>query len=88
VSWRAQPFYYYFDRSSVRWTQVLPRSLAVPPPFASDTGSVTVEGGRNVTVVWGATGSVETFPRPADDGDEMRGAWNGTEPLTAARMTE
>lgn len=87
VTWRAEAYYYYFDRShQVKWTQSRPRDTSKPPMLANDTGSVTVEVPSSVMIRWGATGSVEKFTRPLTNGDPMEGTWNDQESLTAETM--
>ena len=88
VTWRGQTYYYYFDRNRLaKWTQVQPQDTSQPPLVARDTGNFAVEGLNSVTTRWGATGSVEKFSRvPETDDQKMGGTWNGTEPLSAAKM--
>jgi hypothetical protein len=87
VIWRGQTYYYYFDRNRLaKWTQVQPQDTSQPPLVARDTGNFAVEGLNSVTTRWGATGSVEKFSRVPETDDQMGGTWNGTEPLSAAKM--
>ncbi len=89
VIWRAQAYYYYFDRNrQVKWTQNLPSNTLQPPMIASDTGSFAVEGVYAVTIRWGATGSVEKLGRLPTTTDDLQigGTHNGTERLTAVKM--
>jgi len=85
VIWRGETFYYFFERASqVKWTSFRPvsttHSIAVP----RDTGAYTCATGNAVTIRWGATGSVETFQLTT--ANEMKGTWNGSEPLTAEKL--
>jgi hypothetical protein len=90
VTWRAQTYYYYFDRNfQVRWTQILPQVTSQPPGHANDTGTFTVEGWGQVSTRWRASGSVEKLRRVAacvTADEQMEGKWNGTEPITAVKM--
>jgi hypothetical protein len=85
VMWRGVPYYYYFDRNNqAKWTRVAPQDTSQPPKASNDTGSVAIDS-LNVTIRWGATGSVEKLSKPAFE-DTMTGTWNDTEPLSAVKM--
>lgn len=85
VSWRNQPYYYYFDRSNkVKWTQVKPKDPNQPVTAANDTGAVTVENPTAISIRWGNTGSIEKLSLLG--GGRMSGTWNGKEPLSASRI--
>jgi hypothetical protein len=85
IMWRSQPFYYYFDRNNqVTWTQVLPINTLQPPSTPRDTGNVAVDTLNDITIRWGATGSIEKLGKSANN--QMKGTWNGQEPLSAAKM--
>lgn len=84
VTWRGQTYYYFFNvNHHVKWTKFRPRDSLAPPIGVQDTGNFTVEAGA-ITVRW-PTGSVEKFG-PTTEQEQMRGTWNGTEPITAKRM--
>ncbi len=89
VMWRGEAFYYYFtpDRRVV-WTQMRPHVTTKPPALPGDSGVYSVDASSQVTIRWGATGSVERLgAAPAAGGvGSMTGTWNGIEPLTAERM--
>jgi hypothetical protein len=85
VMWRSQPYYYYFDsRNQVKWTQMSPTSTTQPPSVSRDTGSVVVGGLSEITIRWGATGTIEKFSKSGSN--QMRGTWKDIEPLTAAKL--
>jgi hypothetical protein len=88
VTWRGMLYFYYFDRNyEARWTQMAPWSTEYPPLFASDIGDFTVDGFNTVTTTWRKTGSVEKFSlKYYSNSVEMRGTWNGTEPIAAIKM--
>jgi hypothetical protein len=87
VGWRHQTFYYFFDRSfGVSWTLVQPSSPSQPPAGARDRGNVTLEQLNGISIVWGATGSVEKFVKDPANNTQMSGTWNGKEALTAVRL--
>jgi hypothetical protein len=88
VTWRGQTYYYYFDRNrQAKWTQNLQQSASQPPVAANDTGNFAIDANGTITIRWGASGSVENFSRVlVTPNEQMRGTWNGTEPLTAVKM--
>lgn len=88
VTWRGDRYFYFFDRDyNVQWTRNAPASIGQPPGAANDTGSVTMESAAAVTVRWGTTGSLERFVLlPAVGSMQMKGTWNGSEPLLSVRM--
>jgi hypothetical protein len=88
VSWRGDPYYYYFDEAaSVRWTPNPPGNISQPPAASHDSGSVSMLASAGVAVRWRTSGSVEKFVLlPAVGGMQMRGTWNGAEPLAAVRL--
>lgn len=89
VTWRAQKFFYHFDKQQqVTWTQVPPISATMPPLIASDTGKFIIGGGSAISITWGATGSEESLAptSKAAKPDALAGMWRGSEPLTAVRF--
>lgn len=85
VGWRHETYYYFFDRSfGVSWTLIKPSSSSQPPAGARDKGIVSLDGLNGISIVWGATGSVEKFIKTSND--QMSGTWNGKEALIAARL--
>lgn len=87
VSWRHESYYYFFDRSfGVSWTLVKPSSPAQPPAGARDKGKVSVEPLNVVSIVWGATGSVEKLVKTPTINEQMGGTWNGKEALSAVKL--
>jgi hypothetical protein len=87
VSWRQDMYYYFFDRSfGVSWTLVKPASPLHPPAGARDKGKVTIEPMNVVSIVWGATGSVEKLVKTPTTNEQMGGTWNGKEALSAVKL--
>lgn len=87
VNWRQQTYYYFFERNSaVSWTLVQPSSPSQPPAGARDKGNVTVEPLNVITIVWGATGSVEKLVKTPTTNEQMGGKWNGKEDLWAVKL--
>lgn len=87
VSWRHENFYYYFDRSfGVSWTLVQPAGPSYPPAGARDKGQVTLESLNGISIVWGATGSVEKLVKDPAATGQMSGTWNAKEALSAVRL--
>jgi hypothetical protein len=87
VSWRQQTYYYFFERNlAVSWTLVQPSNPSQPPAGARDKGSVTIEPHNVVTIVWGATGSVEKLVKAPTVNEQMGGTWNGKEFLSAVKL--
>jgi hypothetical protein len=87
VTWRNQTYYYYFDNNyEVKWTQILPYSVAQPPVAANDTGDFTIQP-FGVATRWRTTGSVEQFSSVfGTNNKQMQGMCNGTDPVTAVKM--
>ena len=87
VSWRHESYYYFFDRNfGVSWTLVKPSSPSQPPAGARDKGTVTMEPLNVVSILWGATGTVEKLVKTPTTNEQMGGTWNGKEALTAVRL--
>jgi hypothetical protein len=87
ISWRHETYYYFFDRNfGVSWTLVKPSSPSQPPAGARDKGTVTMEPINVVSIVWGATGSVEKLVKTPTTNEQMGGTWNGKEALSAIRL--
>ena len=87
VGWRSSPYFYLFERNGhVRWSPLRPQSNTQPIQVPRDTGDVTVAADGGIKIRWGATGSVETFKQVAGTPDEMKGTWNGREPLSAWKL--
>ena len=88
VTWRGDTFFYFFERNGqVKWTPFPPVSTTHSIATPRDTGTYTCAAGNAVTIQWGATGSVEAFHRVlVTIEDEMRGTWNGREPLSAEKL--
>lgn len=88
VTWRNQPYYYFFDRNhKVQWTRNLLRSTSQPPLTADDTGSVTIEDPSRVVITWGKTRSVEKLTKVyVTTAETMDGKWNDKETLKAVKI--
>ena len=87
VNWRHQTFYYFFDRScGVSWTLVQPANPSQPPAGARDKGNVTIEPMNVISIVWGATGSIEKLVKAPTVNQQMGGTWNGKEALSAVKL--
>src|SRR5262245_10102986 len=86
VTWRGEAYFYFFERSGqVRWTDLRHTGATQPPQNARDRGAFAVSE-DNVTIRWGASGSVETFGRRVTSKEQMRGTWNYREPLVAEKL--
>lgn len=87
VTWRGQVYYYCFDNArQVKWTQVAPLNTSVPMAFGMDTGKVTIESQRSLSIVWGASGSVERFGLLGFEPAQMSGTWNASDRLDARKL--
>ena len=87
VTWRRQPYYYYFGSGGeVKWTQALPLNTSQPPIVARDTGKVVIGPSDAVTISWPASGTVEKLVKAPAATRQMGGTWNGREPLSAVKL--
>lgn len=84
----AHAYFYHFDGDArVKWTRTPPPSTTHPPAAANDSGSVMIESASAQSVRWATTGSLERFVLlPAVNSLQMKGTWNGSEPLLSVRM--
>ena len=84
VTWAQRVFYYFFDDThrTVTWAEG-DKSHPV-----QDTGKFAVGGPKGpsaVTILWGATGSVEKYDPPTGDNNTMAGLLNGKDQLRAEK---